>query len=463
MFLPKERFYVILHFFIDNCPFFLYNMFRLNTLTNESRICPSLVDRAAVMFRGRIMALIVKKFGGSSVATTEKIMNVAKRVLGEKQPGDQIVMVVSAMGDTTDDLIALANGINKDPYQYTREMDMLLTTGEQQSIALLAMAFKTLGQSAVSLTGPMAGMKTNSVHTKGRIVDIQPERVHTELDKGNIVVVAGFQGSDEFGDPVTLGRGGSDTSAVALAGALKADTCEIFTDVDGVYSADPRIVSGARKMKEITYNEMLEMARLGAGVMQPRSVEMGAYFHIPIHVRSTFTTKPGTIIREDYTMEDKDFVIRGVAHDEKVAKIAVLGIPNTPGIAHEIFSALAEANIDVDMIVQSIRNIEKNVTDMVFTVASSDLAQAKKVVDGVADKLSAVAVLIEEDVAKVSIVGAGMLGNPGTASRMFGALSGKGINIDIISTSEISISCLIKGSQLKEAVNAIHDEFFPNK
>ena len=413
------------------------------------------------MFRGRIMALIVKKFGGSSVATTEKIMNVAKRVLGEKQPGDQIVMVVSAMGDTTDDLIALANGINKDPYQYTREMDMLLTTGEQQSIALLAMAFKTLGQSAVSLTGPMAGMKTNSVHTKGRIVDIQPERVHAELDKGNIVVVAGFQGADEFGDPVTLGRGGSDTSAVALAGALKADTCEIFTDVDGVYSADPRIVSGARKMKEITYNEMLEMARLGAGVMQPRSVEMGAYFHIPIHVRSTFTTKPGTIIREDYTMEDKDFVIRGVAHDEKVAKIAVLGIPNTPGIAHEIFSALAEANIDVDMIVQSIRNIEKNVTDMVFTVASSDLAQAKKVVDGVADKLSAVAVLIEEDVAKVSIVGAGMLGNPGTASRMFGALSGKGINIDIISTSEISISCLIKGSQLKEAVNAIHDEFFP--
>lgn len=409
------------------------------------------------------MALIVKKFGGSSVATTEKIMNVAKRVLGEKKPGDQIVMVVSAMGDTTDDLIALANGINKDPYQYTREMDMLLTTGEQQSIALLAMAFKTLGQPAVSLTGPMAGMKTNSVHTKGRIVDIQPERVHAELDKGNIVVVAGFQGADECGDPVTLGRGGSDTSAVALAGALKADTCEIFTDVDGVYSADPRIVPGARKMKEITYNEMLEMARLGAGVMQPRSVEMGAYFHIPIHVRSTFTTKPGTIIREDYTMEDKDFVIRGVAHDEKVAKIAVLGIPNTPGIAHEIFSALAEANIDVDMIVQSIRNIEKNVTDMVFTVASSDLAQAKKVVDGVADSLSAVAVLIEEDVAKVSIVGAGMLGNPGTASRMFGALSGKGINIDIISTSEISISCLIKGSQLKEAVNAIHDEFFPNK
>ena len=256
------------------------------------------------MFRGRNMALIVKKFGGSSVATTEKIMNVAKRVLSEKQPGDQIVMVVSAMGDTTDDLITLANGITKDPYQYAREMDMLLTTGEQVSIALLAMAFKSLGQPAISLTGPMAGMRTDSVHTKGRIKDIQPKRVHEELDKGNIVVVAGFQGSDEIGDLVTLGRGGSDTSAVALAGALKADSCELYTDVDGVYSADPRIVKNARKMKEITYYEMLEMARLGAGVMQPRSVEMGKYFNIPIHVRSTFTNKPGTIIREDYTMED---------------------------------------------------------------------------------------------------------------------------------------------------------------
>ncbi len=407
------------------------------------------------------MALIVKKFGGSSVATTEKINNVAKRVLEEKQPGDKIVMVVSAMGDTTDDLIKLAHGVAKDPYQYSREMDMLLTTGEQISIALLAMAFKTMGQPAVSLTGNMAGMKTNDVHTKGRITGIEPKRVHEELDKGNIVVVAGFQGADPAGDPVTLGRGGSDTSAVALAGALGADTCEIYTDVDGIYSADPRIEPNARKMKEITYYEMLEMARLGAGVMQPRSVEMGKHFGIPIHVRSTFTNKPGTIIREEYTMEEKDFIIRGVAHDEKVAKIAVLGIPNTPGIAHEIFSALAEANIDVDMIVQSIRNIEKNVTDMVFTVATDDLAQAKRVVDKVADKLNAIAVLIEEDVAKVSIVGAGMLGNPGIAARMFGALSRAEINIDIISTSEISISCLIKGAELKKAVNAIHAEFFP--
>ena len=409
------------------------------------------------------MALIVKKFGGSSVGSTEKIMNVAKRIIEEKKPGDQIVMVVSAMGDTTDDLIELAKGINSNPYQYSREMDMLLTTGEQVSISLLRMAFKSLGQKAISLTGPMVGMRTNSVHTKGKIVDIKPSRVRKELEKGKIVVVAGFQGADEKGDPVTLGRGGSDTSAVALAGALKADACEIYTDVDGVYSADPRLVPDARKMKEITYDEMLEMARLGAGVMQPRSVEMGMYFNIPIHVRSTFTNKPGTMIREAYTMEEKDFLIRGVAHDSNVAKVAVLGVPNDPGVAHAIFSALSEKNIAVDMIVQSIRNIEKNVTDMVFTITQDDLAEAKKIVDGVAEKLHAVAVLIEEDVAKVSIVGAGMLGNPGIATRMFGALADAKVNIDAISTSEISISCLIKGSQLKEAANAIHKEFFPEK
>ena len=409
------------------------------------------------------MALIVKKFGGTSVGSTEKIMNVAKRIIDEKKPGDQIVMVVSAMGDTTDDLIELAKGINSNPYQYTREMDMLLTTGEQVSIALLTMAFKSLGQKAISLTGPMVGMRTNSVHTKGKIVDIKPSRVRKELEKGKIVVVAGFPGADEKGDPVTLGRGGSDTSAVALAGALKADACEIYTDVDGVYSADPRLVPDARRMKEITYDEMLEMARLGAGVMQPRSVEMGMYFNIPIHVRSTFTNKPGTMIREAYTMEEKDFLIRGVAHDSNVAKVAVLGVPNDPGVAHAIFSALSDRNIAVDMIVQSIRNIEKNVTDMVFTIAQDDLAEAKQIVDGVADKLHAVAVLIEEDVAKVSIVGAGMLGNPGIATRMFGALADAQVNIDAISTSEISISCLIKGSQLKEAANAIHKEFFPEK
>ena len=409
------------------------------------------------------MGLIVKKFGGSSVATTEKILAVAKRILAEKQPEDQIVMVVSAMGDTTDDLIALAKQIDEEPYRYEREMDMLLTTGEQVSIALLTMAFRTLGHKAISLTGAQAGMRTNSVHTKGKITDIQPKRVLEELKNGNIVIVAGFQGADALGDPVTLGRGGSDTSAVALAGALQADSCEIYTDVDGIYSADPRVAPDARRMKEITYDEMLEMARLGAGVMQPRSVEMGKHFNIPIHVRSTFTTKPGTMIREAYTMEEKDFVIRGVAHDEKVVKIAILGIPNNPGIAHQIFSTLAEAHIVVDMIVQSIRNIEKNITDMVFTIAADDLTKARPIVDRVANDLNAIAVLVEDDVAKVSIVGVGMLGNPGIAARMFGALAAADINIDVISTSEISISCLVKTTAIKNAVNAIHNEFFPVK
>ena len=408
------------------------------------------------------MALIVKKFGGSSVATTDKILNVARRILNEKNPDDKIVVVVSAMGDSTDNLLTLAEGIDSEPYKanYLRELDMLLTTGEQVSISLLAMAFQKLGQPAISLTGSMIGVKTDSVHTKGRILDIKPARVFEELNKGKIVVVAGFQGADKFGDPVTLGRGGSDTSAVALAGALKADECEIFTDVDGVYSADPRIVKNAQKMHEITYREMLEMARLGAGVMQPRSVEMGNYFNIPIHVRSTFTGETGTIIREAYTVEDKYFEIRGVAHDQKVVKVAVLGVSNTPGIAYKLFSALADANISVDMIVQSIRNLEKNITDMVFTIDQSDLAEAKRVLEKVKVELGAADVVIEEDVAKVSIVGAGMVGSPGVASKMFGALSRAGVNIDIISTSEISVSCLIKGSQLVEAVNSIHDEFF---
>ena len=305
-------------------------------------------------------------------------------------------------------------------------------------------------------------MRTDHAHTKGRILGIEPKRVHEELEKGNIVVIAGFQGTDVDGNPVTLGRGGSDTSAVAIAGAIGADTCEIYTDVDGIYSADPRIVKGARRMKEITYNEMLEMARLGAGVMQPRSVEMGQLYSIPIHVRSTFTSEPGTIIREEYTVEEKAFIIRGVAHDEHVAKITVLGVSNVPGVAYKIFSALADANIDVDMIVQSLRSADSNVTDMVFTVASIDAEEARRVVEGISADIHASGVSIDNDVAKISIVGAGMLGNPGIASRMFGALSNAGINLEIISTSEISISCLIKGGSVKDAVNRIHDEFFPN-
>lgn len=409
------------------------------------------------------MALIVKKFGGSSVATPEKIMAVAQRVLREKGPEDKIVVVVSAMGDTTDELIKLAKALVGDPYQYTREMDMLLSTGEQTTIALLAMTFNKLGHPAVSFTGLQAGIKTNKAYTKGKILSIDPERVSEELENGKIVVVAGFQGVNADGDILTLGRGGSDTSAVALAGALKADACEIFTDVDGVYSADPRVVKDARRMKEITYTEMLEMARLGAGVMQPRSVEMGKHYGVPIHVRSTFTQDTGTFIREAYTVEEKEFIIRGVTHDTNVAKIAMLGLPDRPGVAYKIFSALAKANIDVDMIVQSIRNTDKNIIDMVFTVTQEDLSQAKLLIEEIGNEMQVFGILVDYNVAKVSVVGAGMLGHPGIAANTFGALSDAGVNIEVISTSEISISCLIQADKVKEAVNAIHTRFFPKE
>ncbi|MDO4203638.1 MAG: aspartate kinase [Selenomonadaceae bacterium] len=408
------------------------------------------------------MALVVKKFGGTSVGSIEKIKSVAQRIIADKDPDDKIVVVVSAMGDTTDDLIGMAKRIVNDPYKYPREMDMLMSIGEQQSIALLTIAFRSMGQKAVSLTGSMAGVKTDSVYTKGKILDIVPTRVQEELERGNIVVVAGFQGADEKGDPITLGRGGSDASAVALAGALKADVCEIYTDVDGIYSADPRIVKGARKMKEITYDEMLEMARLGAGVMQLRSVEIGMFYNIPIHVRSTFTHTSGTIIRGEYTMEEKHVIVKGVAHDTKVAKIAILGVPNNPGIAFSIFTALADAHVDVDMIVQNVRNLEIK-TDMCFTVGLDDLWQAKPIVDRVASEMGADGVLVEENVAKVSLIGAGMLGNPGIAAKMFGAIANQGVNIDVISTSEISISCLIKARDVERAANAIHEAFFPSK
>ncbi len=406
------------------------------------------------------MALIVKKFGGSSVATTEKIMAVAERVLREKKAEDKMVVVVSAMGDTTDDLIAMAKELNSDPYAFPREMDMLLSTGEQITISLLAMAFQKLGQPSVALTGAQAGIEANHSYTKGRILNVKPERVAKELALGKVVVVAGFQGLNESGDIVTLGRGGSDTSAVALAGGLQADVCEIFTDVDGVYSADPRVVASAKKMQEITYNEMLELARLGAVVMQPRSVEMGMHYGVPIHVRSTFSQNDGTIIKEVCDVEEKESVVRGVAHDSNVAKIAVLGVPDQPGIAYSIFSELSKANVDVDMIVQSVRNEEKNIIDMLFTVAKSDLPKAKAISEEIGRQMKAGGVQVDDSVAKVSVVGAGMLGHPGIAAEMFGALGKAGINIEVISTSEISISCLIQAEQVKTAVNAIHDRFF---
>lgn len=404
------------------------------------------------------MALYVKKFGGSSVATPEKMLNIANRVLRDRKPGDKIVIVVSAMGDSTDDLLDLAAKVSD--VNYARERDMLLSTGEQVSIALMAMTFKKLGVPAISLTGPQAGIVAGGGYGKATIDDVKPDRVFKELEAGNIVIVAGFQGMMPNGDIATLGRGGSDATAVALAGAMHADMCEIFTDVDGVYSADPRHVTGTIKMKEITNTEMLEMARLGAGVMQPRSVELGMKYHIPIHIRSTFTDEEGTIIREVCTMETRDDTVRGVAQDAHAARIAVLGLRNIPGVAYKIFSVLAENNITVDMIVQSVRNSNDDKTDIIFTIDDADLSDAKRVLDAMRDEGKVEEVIYDDDTAKVSVVGAGMLGRPGVAARMFGALGRAGVNIDIVSTSEISISCLILRKDLDKAVQAIHDEFF---
>ncbi|WP_126938220.1 aspartate kinase [Veillonella sp. CHU740] len=402
------------------------------------------------------MALIVKKFGGSSVATPEKIFNIVDRVLRDKQADDRIVVVVSAMGDTTDDLVTLAKEVTSMPYG--REMDRLLSTGEQVTIALMALAFQAKGHAAVSMTGEQAGIATSDAFGKARILDINPERVLRALDDGNIVVVAGFQGRTEEGDITTLGRGGSDTTAVALAGAMQADVCEIFTDVDGVYSTDPRVAPGAIKLKEITYGEMLEMARLGAGVMQPRAVEMGHRYGVPIHVRSTFSDEEGTIIREEYTMKANQYAITGVADDTNVAKVSLVGVENIPGVAHQVFQALADKSIDVDMIVQSIRTTDDKCTDIVFTITRDDVNLAKQVLDTLSTTMSIEECIINENMAKVSIVGAGMLGQPGVAAKMFGILSDENVNIEIISTSEISISCLIAEEHIKTAVRAIHDK-----
>ena len=404
------------------------------------------------------MALIVKKFGGSSVATPEKIRAVVQRVLKEKKTEDKIVIVVSAMGDTTDELVTLAKRLTSKTYG--REMDMLLATGEQVSIALMAMAFQAAGQPAISFTGGQAGITTSNAFNKGRIWDLQPQRVHQALEAGNIVIVAGFQGMTADGDITTLGRGGSDTTAVAIAGAIHADVCEIFTDVDGIYTSDPRVVPEARKMDTITYGEMLEMAKLGAGVMQPRAVEMGSRFNVPIHVRSTFSEAKGTMIQEEYAMKIKQYLIRGVAQDNNVAKITVLGIPNRPGFAYKIFSELADKNVDVDMIVQSVRIAKEGVTDITFTIARTELSAAQEVLHHIRAEMNVEDILVDDGMAKVSLVGAGMAGHPGIAAGMFGILSDNGINIEIISTSEISISCLIAEESVNKAVQAIHAHFF---
>lgn len=404
------------------------------------------------------MALIVKKFGGSSVATPDKMRAIVQRVLKGKQEGDKIVIVVSAMGDTTDELVSLAKQITSKAYG--REMDMLLSTGEQVSIALMAMAFQEAGQKAISFTGAQAGIKTSDAFNKGRILDLEPNRIMEALDEGNVVVVAGFQGITGHGDITTLGRGGSDTTAVAIAGAIHADVCEIYTDVDGVYTSDPRVVPNAQKMKEITYGEMLEMAKLGAGVMQPRAVEMGSRFSVPIHVRSTFSEDEGTMIQEVCSMEIKQYLIRGVASDKNVAKITVLGIPNQPGYAYKIFSTLADHHVDVDMIVQSVRVAKEGVTDITFTIARTELPAAKDILNHLREEMPVEDILVDDKMAKVSIVGAGMAGHPGIAAGMFGVLGDNHINIEIISTSEISITCLIGEESVDTAVKAIHAHFF---
>lgn len=407
------------------------------------------------------MALIVKKFGGSSVATPEKIYNIVNRVLRDKKEDDRIVVVVSAMGNTTDDLVSLAKEVTSRPYG--REMDRLLSIGEQITIALMSMAFMEKGQPAISMTGEQAGIISSDNHGKGRILNIDPSRVFAALDEGNIVVVAGFQGITDAGDITTLGRGGSDTTAVALAGAMSADVCEIFTDVEGVYSTDPRIAPNAIKLQEITYGEMLEMARLGAGVMQPRAVEMGVRYGVPIHVRSTFTDREGTIIREDYTMAANKHTVMGVADDTNVAKVSLMGVENKPGVAHTIFQSLADKSVDVDMIVQSIRTVEDTVTDIVFTITRDDVVLAREVLDELKQHIRMEGYSINDKMAKVSIIGAGMLGQPGVAAQMFGIFSQEDINIEIISTSEISVACLIDEARVKDAVRAIHDNLIINQ
>ncbi|KMO86803.1 aspartate kinase [Megasphaera cerevisiae DSM 20462] len=404
------------------------------------------------------MALIVKKFGGSSVATPDKMRAIVQRVLKGKQPGDKVVVVVSAMGDTTDDLVSLAKQITSKTYG--REMDMLLSTGEQVSIALMAMAFQEAGQAAISFTGAQAGITTSDAFNKGRILELQPDRIMKALDDDNVVIVAGFQGITGRGDITTLGRGGSDTTAVAIAGAIQADVCEIYTDVDGVYTSDPRVVPNAQKMKEITYGEMLEMAKLGAGVMQPRAVEMGSRFNVPIHVRSTFSEAEGTVIQEVCSMKIKQYLIRGVAQDKNVAKITVLGIPNKPGYAYKVFSELAKKHVDVDMIVQSVRIAKEGVTDITFTIDRAELPAAREVLEHIRTEMPVEDILVDDTMAKVSIVGAGMAGHPGIAAGMFGVLGDNGINIEIISTSEISITCLIGEENVDVAVKAIHAHFF---
>ena len=401
------------------------------------------------------MSLIVQKFGGSSVANADKIRNVARIITETYRRGHQVVVVLSAQGDTTDDLIDKAREINPKPSK--REMDMLLATGEQISISLMAMAIEHMGYQVVSLTGWQAGMRTDSAYGAARIKRVKTERIQKELDKNKIVLVAGFQGINKYDDITTLGRGGSDTSAVALAASLHADLCQIYTDVDGVYTADPRHVTGAKKLDEITFDEMLELASLGAQVLHNRSVEMAKRYNVNLEVLSSFSGNPGTKVKEVVKTMEKTHV-SGVAKDKDVARIALVGLEDRPGIAFKIFSLLAKYNVNVDIILQSIgRNESKDIS---FTVSQNDMAKAVEVMKENQEAIGFQTVEATDQVAKISIVGAGMANNAGVACKMFEALYGAHINIHMISTSEIKVSVLVDERDSERAVQAIHDRFF---
>lgn len=402
----------------------------------------------------RILSLIVAKFGGSSVASMDKIKGVAERVKRMQEEGHELVVVVSAMGDTTDELIELANQAGSQ--LCSREMDMLLATGEQQSAALLALTLNNIGCKALSLSGWQAGVHSDANHSKARITKIEAVRIHKELSAGSIVVVAGFQGISPQGDITTLGRGGSDTSAVALAAVLKAERCLIFTDVDGVYTADPRIVKEARKLPTISYEEMLELASLGAVVMQPRAVEFAMLYNVDVEVLSSFGNEPGTIITEVTNME-KQRIVTGVAHDLNCARFAIFDVPDQPGVARSLFRGLADAGINVDMVIQSAMRDNRN--DIAFTIEENDLQKAIPVVEKLVSEIGASGMFYGNNVAKISIVGAGMQSNAGVAAAMFEALADAGINIHMISTSEIKVSCVIDEDRIKDAVLALHSKF----
>jgi aspartate kinase len=401
------------------------------------------------------MPLVVQKYGGTSVATPERIAAVADRVVETLREGNQVVVVVSAMGQTTDELMDLARAVNPDPP--AREMDMLLTSGERIAMALTAMAITARGVGAISLTGSQAGILTDGVHGSAKIREIRGERIRDGLDQGKVVIVAGFQGVDPGSREITtIGRGGSDATAVALGAALDADVCEIYTDVDGIYTADPRVVPTARRLNEISYDEMLELSASGTGVLMTRAVEFGRRYGIPIHVRSSFNRLPGTWVKEA-TMEQA--IISGIAHDRSEAKVTVRGVPDQPGVAAALFEPLAERGVNVDMIVQNVGH--DGSTDISFTVPKDGAAHAAEIAGKVAKEMGAAVVDLDENIGKVSLVGAGMKSHPGVAATVFRTLASAGINIEMISTSTIRISCVVRGEQVDDAVRALHAAFEP--